>query len=1258
MKKKKLTALVLSLALAVTGTMTGFSANNAKAADYGLSNPRVDSEGNVTWDCAYFGSYNTSFKEWKKDPIKWRVLSVDENNNAFIVADMNLDCKKYNETNKSITWEKSTIRSWLNGYDSDSNLDGIDYSVDNFIDTAFTEEEQAVINTTTVINNDNSSYRTEGGNDTQDKIYLLSLEEVSNAQYGFDAANDVSSKSRVAKSTKYAQFNGADTIIGLGDIFGSKNSYWWLRSPGGNSNNACYLSSMGYSSNYGGYVINDNYGVRPALRINLSSSVWSDAGITDSEGNNGITDGDIDNPVIENGVTTWDCIYFGSYNQSSRWNKEPIKWRVLSVDGNDAFFMADSILDCKPYNETSRNVTWEVSTIRSWLNGYDAELNNSRIDYSTDSFINEAFTEEEQAAINTTTVINNDNPLYEDEYGGKNTQDKIYLLSVEEVRNMMYGFERAFSDSSKTREAKCTDYAKFNGAYTDSSSEYAGNGYWYLRSPKSGGSASFLNCEGYGNSSYRIGSGYGVRPVLHINLSSSVWEEAGTVTSKWNKAGFGDESTVVPSTNPNPQKTESPDIGQEGTTNKYGLSNPRVDNEGNVTWDCAYFGSYNQTAEWTKEPIKWRVLSVDEDNNAFIVADKNLDCKPYNETTTEVTWEKSTLRSWLNGYGADSNIVGIDYSTDNFIDAAFTDEEKSTINTTNVANNDNPKYEIDGGSNTEDKIYLLSIEEVSNADYGFGSTYDEKSKTRYVKNTEYAKFGGVTTASADWEGQEYDGNGYWWLRSPGDISHYASYVSYYGSGNYFGSNVKSGSCGVRPALHINLSSSVWSDAGVTDSEGNDGVSNDGINNPVVENGVTTWDCIYFGNYNQTFKEWKREPIKWRVLSVDGDDAFFIADKCLDYGRYNEAYKRVTWETTTIRSWLNGYGADSNIENIDYSNDNFIDNAFNEEEQEAINTTTVINNDNPLYETDGGNNTEDKIYLLSIEEVCNPAYGFDHIFKDYSKTREAKNTDYVQFYSKGKDWWLRSPGDYVYGLRAASYVDYRGWGSYLGWDVNYGYNKIRPALHINLSSSVWENAGTVTSVMTNYGEQDTPSQTPTSKPTVSPSVSPVPQVTDKPSDGTEPTENPIVTEAPTITAEPEGEATPTTVPDSTYQPIEQPTQAPVVTQTPAPIMTQAPVQTVAPTEVPKADEEDSKTDKVKTFNLSSLKIKKNATKITGKVSVSKATVKIKVGSKAWKKATVKGKKFTLKTAKLKKNTKVQIKVSKKGYKTLKKSYKVK
>lgn len=80
--------------------------------------------------------------------------------------------------------------------------------------------------------------------------------------------------------------------------------------------------------------------------------------------------------------------------------------------------------------------------------------------------------------------------------------------------------------------------------------------------------------------------------------------------------------------------------------------------------------------------------------------------------------------------------------------------------------------------------------------------------------------------------------------------------------------------------------------------------------------------------------------------------------------------------------------------------------------------------------------------------------------------------------------------------------------------------------------------------------------------------------------------------------------------------------------------------------------------LKTMKLSGVKAKKGAKKITGKVSVKKATVKIKVGKKKYKKAKVSGKNFTLKTSKLKKKTKVTIKVTKSGYKTLTKTYKVK
>ena len=77
-----------------------------------------------------------------------------------------------------------------------------------------------------------------------------------------------------------------------------------------------------------------------------------------------------------------------------------------------------------------------------------------------------------------------------------------------------------------------------------------------------------------------------------------------------------------------------------------------------------------------------------------------------------------------------------------------------------------------------------------------------------------------------------------------------------------------------------------------------------------------------------------------------------------------------------------------------------------------------------------------------------------------------------------------------------------------------------------------------------------------------------------------------------------------------------------------------------------------------YKLSKVKAKKGAKKITGTVSAKKAKVQVKVGKKKYKKAKVKGKKFTFKCASLKKGTKVKVKVSGKGYVTLTKTYKVK
>ena len=85
---------------------------------------------------------------------------------------------------------------------------------------------------------------------------------------------------------------------------------------------------------------------------------------------------------------------------------------------------------------------------------------------------------------------------------------------------------------------------------------------------------------------------------------------------------------------------------------------------------------------------------------------------------------------------------------------------------------------------------------------------------------------------------------------------------------------------------------------------------------------------------------------------------------------------------------------------------------------------------------------------------------------------------------------------------------------------------------------------------------------------------------------------------------------------------------------------------------------SQTTKKKKIKINSVTAKQGSKKITGSVSVSKATVKIKVGSKKYKKAKVTGKKFSLKTSALKKGTKITVKASKKKYQTATKTVKVK
>ena len=262
----------------------------------------------------------------------------------------------------------------------------------------------------------------------------------------------------------------------------------------------------------------------------------------------------------------------------------------------------------------------------------------------------------------------------------------------------------------------------------------------------------------------------------------------------------------------------------------YTLHNPKIENYSSaesgkkVTWDCLWFGSYPQskitkkdgdiyttlknTDNWDKngdatidsikyhkteagyfkyEPIKWRVLQS-ENGEAFLLSDVILDKKAYDESYEYITWEESSLRAWLN---------------EKFMNRTFSAEEKEKINITEIVNQDNPAYGTEGGNNTSDKIFLLSSAEVDEKEdgkkYGFLNDETRKCKANSFSEMEIA---------------------FWWLRSPGYNSSSATEVFGYGRINRDGNNVYDNIAGVRPALHLNLSSSnLFSYAGTVSSDG-------------------------------------------------------------------------------------------------------------------------------------------------------------------------------------------------------------------------------------------------------------------------------------------------------------------------------------------------------------------------------------------------------------------------------------------------------
>ena len=457
--------------------------------------------------------------------------------------------------------------------------------------------------------------------------------------------------------------------------------------------------------------------------------------------------------------------------------------------------------------------------------------------------------------------------------------------------------------------------------------------------------------------------------------------------------------------------------------------------------DRAQHYRWTDTGAWhyfAFAPLKWRVLKL-TGTKARLIADRMPDVYPFHDEAVDVCWEKSRLRSWLNG---------------EFLARAFSGEEQAAILTVGVENAPNYFFGTSSGPATNDKVFILAEKEIFATDaaksYGFYPGDELNDKARRFSATMYAKCRGAWWSSKE----DYLGNSFWSTRTNGYTMANTTFVGDAGDIYNRGISVTCNDIAVLPALEVDLSRAAWKKAAETvstDINKEKGESHQAyytgdaygelhspwVSNPTSFNHVTRWSCLTFGSYpvaevvNGSFDavddfalnegEVIRDAVLYDKLKnaiwtdndteIDGVRYHRIngagavtasADRenhyrWTDPGQYHYfAYRPLKWRVVKIRGTKATLLADrmpdshpfhDYDEDTDWSrcslrawlNGEFILRAFSEEERDALVETANDNDRNSYYGTDCGPTTLDKVFILSAYEIyasaVATAYGF-------------------------------------------------------------------------------------------------------------------------------------------------------------------------------------------------------------------------------------------------------------------------------------------
>lgn len=340
-------------------------------------------------DIVYWGSYEQdAITSNGKEDIAWIVL-YDDSGRKLLLSQSCLDCQPYNEQNAPTNWAKCTLRTWLN---------------DDFYWEAFNDKEQECLYLPVI--------RTENSEDSRDYVFLLSMAE---ANLYLDLFEN-------GLFTEYAIRQGA----------GKDLQHWWLRDTHNGAYNFGATSYKGkVIADLGAQVHYDGVAVRPCIWVDTRTEAQREEEYQSAVNL-------FEKANYKKALPAFEAL--GNYKDSQDYCKRLPKlilmkpymeaevgdevrlgnydWIVVEKQDDKILVVSKYSVGSVGYRDSGMYYTWDVSDLRTWLNGY---------------FItNMLMPGDEKALILPTKVSTPVNPEYGTD-GGPDVTDQLFVLSYEEV---------------------------------------------------------------------------------------------------------------------------------------------------------------------------------------------------------------------------------------------------------------------------------------------------------------------------------------------------------------------------------------------------------------------------------------------------------------------------------------------------------------------------------------------------------------------------------------------------------------------------------------------------------------------------------------------------------------------------------------------------------------------------------------------------------------------------------------------------------